>query len=818
MTGLAKLRPHQIVALDRLKDSLRAGKRRPLLQLPTGAGKTVVAAHIVHGALSKGNRVAFIVPMLNLIDQTFSRFVENGIDPGDMGVIQGDHEWRRPHAPIQICSVQTLARRGMPDASVLVIDEAHVRDAKLHAYLTGPQGRSVAAVGLSATPFAKGLGRVYDDLISPVTMRELIGGGYLSNFRVFAPSHPDLSGVKIDAKSGDYQTGELSECMSKAHLVADIVATWLEKAQNRPTLCFAVDRAHAAVLHDQFEKTGISSAYVDANTPRDERAVIAARFQAGEIKVICNIGTMTTGVDLDVRCIIFARPTKSESLFVQCIGRGLRTADGKDDCIARDSLVLTDKGTVKIQDITLDHKVWDGVNFVAHAGAICKGVQPVISHDGVTATPEHLVMTSEGWKTIEGAYRLGLRIARTGMGSAPIRFTDDCLKQGGRVSFQSACGGRVRKVWAAAHGAVSQFAQTSRYGGVPALQWAQAGHRSEVAVSAMPTAAGPLPKSIVRVLRSVWGAWDRVSVFVSERCGGVGGGKSRHSGQVDGIGPQGKRWSLRAGEPALGASCEKYEQHPAFGWAASREVYQFSENSPRDSICGQDASAPYGGDDGRSNHSSVGRPVVQAEREVWDILNAGPLQRFTVNGRLVHNCIILDHSDTHLRLGMVTDISIDQLDDGKPGAGDARRKDKLPPLPKECSNCQCLVPIGMEECPNCGHVSKRSCSVEHEDGELVEIGKPKRKGAVETSAQRLAKIPRSELFGQIKHVKLARGWSDGRAAHVYRDITGTWPNNVKHVGLREPSAELLSFIRHKDLAYAKSRTKNRDTMEVRYGV
>jgi DNA repair protein RadD len=336
MTGLRELYPHQHRALDGLRQSLRVGCRRPMLCLPTGSGKTVVAAHICAGAQAKGKRIGFVVPALSLIDQTFDRFLENGIDPADMGVIQADHEWRRPHAPIQICSAQTLARRGIPDFDMLVVDEAHVRDAKLHSWLESSAAASTIAIGLSATPWSKGLGRVYDDLVAPVTMTELIAGGYLSPFRVFAPTHPDLKGIKIDAKSGDYQTGELSERMSAPKLVADVVENWLRFGKNLPTLCFGVDRPHAALLAQQFEEAGVATAYVDAMTPREDRAVIARKFSAGEIKVICNIGTMTTGVDLDVRCLILAQPTKSEILFTQIIGRALRPAPGKGEALIFD--------------------------------------------------------------------------------------------------------------------------------------------------------------------------------------------------------------------------------------------------------------------------------------------------------------------------------------------------------------------------------------------------------------------------------------------------------------------------------------------------
>jgi DNA repair protein RadD len=329
---LLPLRPHQQVALDGIKRSVSAGKRRPVLLLPTGAGKTVVAAHMILGALAKRKRVAFCVPALSLIDQTFSRFSENGIEIGDMGVMQADHPWRRPNAPVQICSIQTIAKRGFPEVDFTIVDENHLRFEAIDKWMASAPEKIF--VGLSATPWARGMGDHWDDLIIPTSIAELIDQGYLSKFRVFAPSHPDLSGVKIVA--GDYHEGQLSERMSGAKIVADVVTTWLERGDNQPTLCFAVDRGHAQLLHDQFGSVGVTSAYVDANTDREERARIIAAFHRGELKVINSIGTMTTGVDVDCRCIIMARPTKSEILFVQCIGRGLRPAAGKEFCTILD--------------------------------------------------------------------------------------------------------------------------------------------------------------------------------------------------------------------------------------------------------------------------------------------------------------------------------------------------------------------------------------------------------------------------------------------------------------------------------------------------
>ena len=323
---MRELRPHQVKSIEGLKDALRAGSKRVMLDLPTGAGKTVIAAHVVAGARAKGNRVVFCVPSLSLIGQTFERFVENGIDPGELGVIQADHPMTRAHAPVQIASAQTLGRRELPITDVVVIDEAHVRHKVYEQWMQIKP--DMPFIGLSATPWATGLGKLYDTLIKPVTLADLIAAGYLSPFRVYAPSTPDLTGVKTVA--GDYQEDQLGEAMSTPTLVADVVSTWLAKGGGEKTLCFAVNRNHAAKLTHEFGKAGVRVAYVDAFTPRDERDEIGKRFATGEIQVVVNIGVLTTGVDWDVRCLILARPTKSEMLFVQIFGRALRTAPGKE--------------------------------------------------------------------------------------------------------------------------------------------------------------------------------------------------------------------------------------------------------------------------------------------------------------------------------------------------------------------------------------------------------------------------------------------------------------------------------------------------------
>lgn len=326
------LREHQERALEALRASYASGHHRPVLQLPTGAGKTRVAAEIIKSGLARypGRRIVFCVPALALIDQTAEAFWAE--DVRDIGVIQANNAMTNPHRMVQIASVQTLARRTLPDAGLVIVDECHRASKAIEAWMASQP--ELPFIGLSATPWARGMGLWYDDLIIAATTSELIEAGFLAPFRVFAASHPDLSGVATVA--GDYKEDQLSAVMSAAPLVGDVVRTWLERAPQLPTLVFAVDRAHAYHLQTAFQAAGIAAEYQDANTTDDERRGIRKRFQGGQTRVVCNVGTLTTGVDWDVRCLVMARPTKSEMLYVQIIGRALRTAPGKAEALILD--------------------------------------------------------------------------------------------------------------------------------------------------------------------------------------------------------------------------------------------------------------------------------------------------------------------------------------------------------------------------------------------------------------------------------------------------------------------------------------------------
>lgn len=325
------LRKHQSLAINMVRQSLARGNRRTVLQAPVAFGKTVTASAMIEGARANGRTVLFTVPRISLVDQAVAEFEGQGIRR--IGVIQADHPRRDDTAPVQVASVDTLMRREIdftPD--FVIIDEAHLKQGQIGRIMARWPDRYY--VGLSATPFAKGMGLLWHDLVIPITMRELVERGYLSQFTVYAPDVPDMSGVRTTA--GDYHEGDIAKAMGEGKLIASVVQTWLGKGEGRPTLVFGVNCAHAQQLQREFERAGVSAGYCDAYTDRVAMQLYANRFRQGEYQVFCSVRKLTTGVDWAVSCIVDAAPTKSETLHIQKLGRGMRVNPGTEDLVVLD--------------------------------------------------------------------------------------------------------------------------------------------------------------------------------------------------------------------------------------------------------------------------------------------------------------------------------------------------------------------------------------------------------------------------------------------------------------------------------------------------
>lgn len=324
------LRPYQSAAFDQARELIRRGKRRILIVAPTGAGKTVIASALLEMAASKGNRATVVMDRLSLIGQTSEMLDRYGIAHG---VIQSQHPRFRMYEPVQVCSVQTLAKRGWPDSQVDVFDEAHV----LHACHKHRMASDSIIIGLTATPFTRGLGRYFDAVINVTTTRTLINEGWLSKYRIFSCAEPDMTGARVKS-GGEWNDTDASDRAVK--IVGDVVGEYTTHGNGRKFICSAVDTRHVDELARQFRDAGINVATYTYQDRDQDRAETVREFRKpdSDIRGLITVTAASRGFDVpDVSCIIMARPLrKSLAEHIQLFGRGLRIADGKDDCLVLD--------------------------------------------------------------------------------------------------------------------------------------------------------------------------------------------------------------------------------------------------------------------------------------------------------------------------------------------------------------------------------------------------------------------------------------------------------------------------------------------------
>lgn len=325
-----ELWPLQEKAISDLRRGYAKGHLRQVLQLQTGLGKTHIAAEITANAIEKGRRVGFVAPLISLIDQTLDVFERHGLR---CGVMQGNHERWNPHAPVQICSIQTLSRRKLPDIDFWIIDEIHILH-KAHSKIL-EQFNKCPIIGLSATPWRKGLGKHFMNLVTGPSMKEAIDGGYLVPWKGWAPSAPDLS--KVGKVAGEWNLKQLSIESRKTRLIADIIVTWKKRGEGRPTLCYATSIEHSKDIVASFAEEGIPFVHIDAYDDSETCFEAINGFKTGRYIGISSVGKLTTGFNAPyASCIIMARSTLSQMLYHQMIGRGIRAAEGKRDCIILD--------------------------------------------------------------------------------------------------------------------------------------------------------------------------------------------------------------------------------------------------------------------------------------------------------------------------------------------------------------------------------------------------------------------------------------------------------------------------------------------------
>lgn len=329
------LRPYQSDIIAKTRSLMQKGVHSILIQSPTGSGKTLLTAHMLHTAASKGMRSLFVVHRRELIKQSTAAFALEGLKHGIISA--GFFEDRRHFT--QLASVQTLARRisRFAPPRLIVWDECHHLAAGSWAAIFRAFP-SAFHIGLTATPErldGQGLGSFFKEMINGPSVQKLIEDGYLSAYKLYAPMKVNVGGVHT--RMGDFVRSELSSAVDKPSITGDAVQHYQKFCAGKKAVVFCVSIQHSQHVTEQFNKAGIPAAHVDGETPQEERDERIQNFKSGVIKVLSNVELFGEGFDVpSIEACILLRPTQSLGLYLQQVGRALRPAPGKTTAIILD--------------------------------------------------------------------------------------------------------------------------------------------------------------------------------------------------------------------------------------------------------------------------------------------------------------------------------------------------------------------------------------------------------------------------------------------------------------------------------------------------
>lgn len=317
---------HQVKALDELRKGYASGHKRQILMMPTGSGKTLTAFSLIHSSLAKNRRVMFVCDLNSLIHQTSENAKKHGLE--NHGIIQADHPSYNPRLPFQIASAQTLESRGFPSdpPDIIIWDEAHCQRKGLIEYI---KEKDITTLGLTATPFAKGMGQTYSNIVNATTMAELTENGVLVPMKILACTPLDMRGAKTSG--GEYTDKAIEERSLK--IVGDVVHEWHKNAFGKKTILFASTIDECEAYTGAFNAAGVMAVSFTSRTKPDDGNEIMEDFKSKNpnIQVLLSVGRLTRGFDVpNIECGIDIRPLrKSLSEMIQKLGRVIRSAPGK---------------------------------------------------------------------------------------------------------------------------------------------------------------------------------------------------------------------------------------------------------------------------------------------------------------------------------------------------------------------------------------------------------------------------------------------------------------------------------------------------------
>ena len=340
------LYPHQVDAHAKVRASMMAGNHRVMLCGPTGFGKTHVAGQVMASVIDRNKRCLFVADRRVLISQASKRLNEMGLT--NHGVLMHGHP-SRLHRPIQVASAQSLehipwwmdpmAHGGDQLFDLVIVDEAHERRAATEKFLLKTD---LFSIGLTATPFKKGLGTVWQDLVNTAPANDLIADGYLVPFEVYCGTEVDMDGAPI--AGGEWSDKTVQD--RALPIIGDVVMDWMHHTTRKfggpvPTLVFSATVAHGEKLRDRFREVAGATfeqiSYKDTDSTLRDAKIEA--LSSGKIDGLISCEALTKGFDEQkIKCLVMARPyRKAFTNVVQALGRGMRAHPTKTDCLLIDN-------------------------------------------------------------------------------------------------------------------------------------------------------------------------------------------------------------------------------------------------------------------------------------------------------------------------------------------------------------------------------------------------------------------------------------------------------------------------------------------------
>lgn len=351
-----QLRQYQRDAVDAVFSWFETQAGNPLVVVPTGGGKSVIQSTFLREvfAIDPTARVLCVTHVRELIEQNHRALLRDW--PGaPAGIYSAGLRRRDTRSQILFGGVQSIYNRidEIGGFDLVIVDEAHLipatgfgRYQQLFAGLRA-HNEKLRVIGLTATPYRMDTGRldrgdddhqrVFDGVAYECDILQLISDGYLSPLRNIG-GVAEIDTSKVHLRGGEYIESELQAAAMVGDLVEQAAEEIVQRAGSRRSwLVFACGIQHAERTAAALRARGVETAVVFGATAAGERDEIVSGFRSGRLKCIVNVGVLTTGFDAPmVDLVVLLRPTKSPGLYVQMVGRGLRIAPGKADCLILD--------------------------------------------------------------------------------------------------------------------------------------------------------------------------------------------------------------------------------------------------------------------------------------------------------------------------------------------------------------------------------------------------------------------------------------------------------------------------------------------------